>query len=362
MQTRIFYIIYFICFYSFSQEFRDSTILADLDQYYDNNGVAIADYDQDGDLDIFLVGYFSDENNHSRLLENTNDGKFIDITSSTGINQNLQHDLAIDLPSTYFNGERLSASWGDFNNDGYPDLFLGNLVQSELYKNNGNGTFSNITESAGFEIYCENCFISGAIWLDYDLDGFLDIFISDYHTNSPNKLYRNLGDEKFELVDLSSVIENKNSYSAISMYINDDQYPDIYVANDFDQDNFLLINQEGNGFINEANTYNLEDPRDGMGLATCDYDNDLDIDFLITNIKENSFFRNLNNQNDFVNIAENIGIDDTLWAWGAIFTDFDHDGYEDFYVANGFFNYERNQYYRNLDNQFGDRKFSQSNC
>ena len=290
MKIKIFLLLYFLCLSIYPQQFRDASTLSDLDQYYNNNGVSVADYDQDGDLDIFLVSYYSDGNNDSRLLENTNNGNFIDVTAATGINQNLNHE--IDLPSGFYFGDRLSASWGDFNNDGYPDLFLGNSVQSELYKNNGDGSFTNITESAGFQVSCEDCYIAGALWLDYDLDGFLDIFLSDYHSYSINKLYRNLGNETFELIDLTQVILNKNSFSAIFMYINDDAYPDIYIANDFDQNNALLINQGGSGFINQAESYHVLDPRDGMGLATCDYDNDLDIDFLVTNIKENSFFVN----------------------------------------------------------------------
>ena len=348
MRIRILFILCFFCLSIYSQQFRDASLIADLNQYYNNNGVAIADYDQDGDLDIFLVSYHAGQNNISRLLENTNNGNFIDVTSATGINQNLEHSLTIELPENYFLGDRLSASWGDFNNDGYPDLFLGNSNQSELYKNNGDGSFTNITESAGFQVFCENCYITGALWLDYDIDGLLDIFLSDYHPDSPNKLYRNLGNETFELVDLSSVIENANSFSAISMYINDDQYPDIYIANDFDQNNMLLINQQGSGFINQAELYQLLDPYDGMGLATCDYDNDLDIDFLVTNIRENSFFVNeTSNGNQFLNLSEEVNIYDTKWAWGAIFTDFNHDRYEDLYIANGFFSDEENEYFNN---------------
>ena len=356
MRIKILLLIYFLSLSSYSQQFRDASSLADLNQYYNNNGVAIADYDQDGDLDIFLVGYRVQPNNQkSRLLENTNNGNFIDVTDLTGINQNLEHEIA--LPSGFNFGDRLAASWGDFNNDGYPDLFLGNSVQSELYKNNGDGSFSNITESAGFQVYCEKCYITGALWLDYDLDGLLDIFLSDYNPESPNKLYRNLGNETFELVDLSSVIENANSFSAINMYINDDEYPDIYIANDFDQNNMLLINQQGGGFINEAESYQVLDPRDGMGLATCDYDNDLDIDFFVTNIKENSFFVNeLSAGSQFLNLSDDVNIYDTNWAWGAIFTDFNHDRFEDLYIANGFFNDEENEYFENIFTLEG-RKF-----
>ncbi len=87
MKIKIFFLLYFLCLSIYSQQFRTTSAIADLDQYYNNNGVAVADYDQDGDLDIFLVSYH-EGNNNSRLLENTNNGNFIDVTSATGINQN----------------------------------------------------------------------------------------------------------------------------------------------------------------------------------------------------------------------------------------------------------------------------------
>ena len=324
-----------------------------------NNGVAVADYDNDGDLDLFIVSARSEdgEEHWSRLLENTNNGNFIDVTENSGINQNLDHD--IDLINydedgnfsfdTIEHGDRLAASWGDFNNDGYPDLFLGNAVQSELYKNNGNGTFSNITESAGFETYCEKCYVAGVLWLDYDLDGYLDVFLSDYNQISPNKLYKNLGNETFQQIDLSDTIENTNSFSALPIYANDDIYPDIYVANDFDQYNQLLINQDGNGFIEMAQEYGVEDPFDGMGLSTCDFNNDLDIDFFVTNIKENSLYTKdaINAGTTYTNYSEQANLYDTDWAWGVTFSDFNHDGFEDFYVANGFFNPEDDRFFIN---------------
>ena len=351
--------IFFISHILYSQQFRNITNISDLNEVVGNNGIAVADYDNDGDLDIFIVSARSQDGEEywSRLFENTNNGNFIDITESSGINQNLNHD--IDLINydedgnfsfdTIEHGDRLAASWGDFNNDGYPDLFLGNAVQSELYKNNGNGTFSNITETAGFETYCEKCYIAGALWLDYDLDGYLDIFLSDYNQLSPNKLYKNLGNETFQLINLSETIENANSFSALPIYANDDMYPDIYVANDFDQFNQLLINQDGNGFTEMAQEYGVEDPFDGMGLTTCDFNNDLDIDFFVTNIKENSLYTKdvVNASTPYTNYSEQANLYDTDWAWGVTFSDFNHDGYEDFYVANGFFNPEDDRFFVN---------------
>ena len=159
--------IFFISQILYSQQFRNVTDVSDLIGVVGSNGVAVADYDQDGDLDIFIVSAQSEEGeeNWSRLLQNTNNGNFIDVTENSGINQNLDHDINLLNYNedgsfsfdTIEHGDRLAASWGDFNNDGYPDLFLGNAVQSELYKNNGNGTFSTLTDSAGFETYGEKC-------------------------------------------------------------------------------------------------------------------------------------------------------------------------------------------------------------
>jgi len=351
--------IFFISQILYSQQFRNITNISDLNEVVGNNGVAVADYDNDGDLDIFIVSARSQDGEEywSRLFENTNNGNFIDVTESSGINQNLNHD--IDLINydeegnfsfdTIEHGDRLAASWGDFNNDGYPDLFLGNAVQSELYKNNGNGTFSNITETAGFETYCEKCYIAGVLWLDFDLDGYLDIFLSDYNQISSNKLYKNLGNETFQQIDLSETIENANSFSALPIYANDDMYPDIYIANDFDQFNQLLINQDGNGFTEMAQEYGVEDPFDGMGLTTCDFNNDLDIDFFVTNIKENSLYTKdvVNASTPYTNYSEQANLYDTDWAWGVTFSDFNHDGFEDFYVANGFFNPEDDRFFVN---------------
>jgi len=351
--------IFFISQIIYAQQFRNITNISDLNGYAGNNGVAVADYDLDGDLDIYIVSARSenDETSWSRLLENTNNGNFIDVTENSGIDQNLDHE--IDLINydengdfsfdTIEHGDRLSASWGDFNNDGYPDLFLGNAVQSQLYKNNGNGTFSNVTESAGFQTYCEKCYIAGALWLDYDLDGNLDIFLSDYNQTSSSKLYRNLGNETFESIDLSEYLDDSNSFSALPIYANDDMYPDIYIANDFDQNNQLLINQNGNGFEEMATEYSVEDPFDGMGLTTCDFNNDLNIDFFVTNIKENSLYaKDIFNSNlPYTNYSEQVNLYDTDWSWGVTFSDFNHDGYEDFYVANGFFNPENDRFFIN---------------
>ena len=342
-KSSIFFILLLVTYANFSQQFRDASNYTDVNTYEDHNGVAVADYDQDGDLDIFIVGSFSEENNSqtwSRLLQNTNNGNFLDVTINTGIEQDLNHDIILN-DIVFLNlqddlGDRLSASWGDFNNDSYPDLFLGNSNQSQLYQNNTDGTFTNITSQSGLTIDCDTCFVTSGLWLDYNIDGLLDLFITDYHSASNNKLYKNLGSGMFVNVDLGEVNDPTNSFSSIVIYANDDNYPDIYIANDHDQNNVLLINQQGEGFINETESYNLLDPYDGMGLATSDYDNNHNFEILVTNIKENSFYVDEFTDSQYVNYSETVNIYDTNWSWGANFSDYNHDGFEDLFIANGF--------------------------
>jgi len=359
-----FYTFFFIAYSIFSQQFRDASIYSDLNIYQNNNGVAVADYDQDGDLDIFIVGSYSEENNSqtwSRLLQNTNNGNFIDVTENTGIEQDLNHDITIVGFQNDF-GDRLSVSWGDFNNDSFPDLFLGNSNQSQLYQNNTDGTFTNITEESGLNTNCNDCYVTSALWLDYNLDGFIDLFITDY--TSSNKLYKNLGNSLFESVDIPDANNSEYGFSSILIYANDDNYPDIYIANDHDQFNTLLINQYGNDFIDQAEEYNLQDPYDGMGLATSDYDNNNSFEILVTNIKENSFYVDDFIDSQFVNISENVNIYDTNWAWGANFSDFNNDGFEDLFIANGFSVHEENEFFLNISASIQtpqSRKFSPIN-
>jgi len=351
----------FIPFNLNAQQFRRIETQARLGDISNNNGIAIADYDLDDDLDIFIVGEkafnIDDPKTWSRLLKNNNDGSFEDVTMEAGFAEGFNHDLtfqgAFDL------GEKMGASWADYDNDGYPDIYLSNARQSQLYHNNTDGTFTNLTTQAGLEEICENCYLTGALWFDYNNDGFLDLYINDYNLLKDNKLYQNNGNGTFTLISDTNVSGNSNSLSAIPINANDDEYIDLYVANDFDQNNFLLINQSGNGFVDEAVEYGVENPFDGMGLAMCDYDNNGLYDFLVTNIKQNGFFENTGN-NFYNNIAESLGVYDTDWSWGANFSDFNHDGYEDLYIANGFVNRLPNCYFENIQNN-NNRDFEKTN-
>lgn len=358
------FLLYLICCCSIhinAQQFRRIETQAGLGDISNNNGIAIADYDLDNDLDIFIVGEkifnIDDPKTWSRLLKNNNDGSFEDVTMEAGFAEGFNHDITIQ--GAFDLGEKMGASWADYDNDGYPDIFLSNARQSQLYHNNSDGTFTNVTIQAGLDEYCENCYQTGALWFDYNNDGFLDLYISDYNRLSDNKLYHNNGNGTFALISDTNVSGNSNSLSAILINANDDEYIDLYVANDFGQNSFLLLNQSGNGFIDAAVDYGVENSLDGMGLAMCDYDNNGLFDFLVTNIKQNAFFEN-NGNSFYNNIAEILGVYDTDWSWGANFSDFNHDGYEDLYIANGFVNRIPNCYFENVSSING-REFEKSN-
>ena len=159
-----------------AQQFRRIEIQSGLGELSHNNGIAVADYDLDGDLDLFIVGEKkfnpNDQTTWSRLLRNDNDGSFTNITQEAGFAEGFNHDIAIEAFQDV--GDKLGASWGDYDNDSYPDIFLSNALQSQLYHNNGDGTFTNVTVQAGIPETCQGCYFSGALWVDLNNDGYLD--------------------------------------------------------------------------------------------------------------------------------------------------------------------------------------------
>lgn len=298
----------------------------------DVNGVSVADYDQDGDLDIFLVSIHRYEAGNpqtwSRLLRNDGSQNFEDITEQAGLfvkNTALRNGWM---------GDRMAASWGDYDNDGYPDLFLSNNGPDELWHNEGDGTFRNVSQSAGVE-GCFDCYSSNGLWWDYDLDGDLDLYVSDWLKE--NRFHRNEGDGTFTDISISSGLnDSSKTWASVPLDVNHDTYPDLYVVNDFG-DNFLFLNDGEGGFEEATRAYGLEDDGDGMGVDICDYNNDGLFDIYVTNIfrhRPNPFFIG-KEEGGFSERARLLGIDNTGWGWGARFFDADHDQDEDLYVVNG---------------------------
>jgi len=355
---RSFSFIFFILFSVslFSQQFRYATHLSNLHEFYDNSGVAVADFDQDGDLDIFLVtrknSTGASASMTSMLLMNNNQGSFIDVTEQMGLNFDVNYDIGLPYFLQY--GERQAVSWGDINNDGYPDLFLGNAGTNQLFLNEAGQGFTDISDSSSIGGFCSNCYTVAGLWVDLDLDGFLDLYVTDYNDSVLNRLYKNLGNNTFELISFDDQIMG-SSFCAIPIYVGADKYPEIYVSNDFNEPNELLTSTDGITFVENASDYNLTDPFDGMGMATSDYDNNGNVEIFIANKSENGFY-SMSDGGSYQNISDSIGIFDTGWAWAAAFADYNHDLFDDVYITTGLNAPEKDFYFENQDTN-GVRQF-----
>ncbi|WP_138434880.1 FG-GAP-like repeat-containing protein [Winogradskyella algicola] len=356
---KLFFLIFLINGYLGAQNFERVETVVGLQNLAHNNGVAVADYDGDNDLDIFVVANAienpNDITSYSRLYQNNNDGYFTDVTEASGLVELLtaEEDVQLTLAQQ---GYKFSASWGDYNNDGFPDLFLTYSLKVQLWRNLGNGTFANVTEISGFGA-TNDCLNIGATWLDYNNDGLLDVYITDWSRCDSNSMYRNNGNNTFTDVTAElglTEVESNYSYTPFPFDVNNDGWMDLIVTNDLEDPNYLYINQNGTSFTEDAATYGLDNMIDDMGLAISDFDNDGDFDFFHTGIDENTLLHN-NGSNSFSDASASYGISGTGWAWGARFSDFDLDGDEDLFIVNGYDfearGPEQNVYYRNLHSQ-----------
>ena len=337
----------------YSQSFDRIESIANLDVLSENNGVAVADFDQDSDLDIFVVAKGKDitgiEKTHSRLFRNDNNGAFTDVTSESGLT-NLFPSSEFSESNPALDGVKYGASWGDYDNDGYPDLFLTYLFKVQLFHNNGDGTFTETTLDAGIDKQ-NNCWNTCATWFDYNNDSFLDLFVSDWEKCGYNTFYINNGDGTFENVtqEFGFEVPNRRSYLAFPFDINEDGWMDIYLTNDNTYPNELFVNNNGNGFSEQAQAYGMDNAENDMGIAIGDFNNDSFFDFYITTIISNVLLQN-NGDNTFNNISEQENLDSIGWDWDTVFSDFDLDGDEDLFVVNGFniSGPQNNRFFKNM--------------
>jgi hypothetical protein len=321
-------------------------------------GVAFIDYDNDGWPDIFLVNgmdWPSHVQKHStpKLYHNNHDGTFTDVTHKAG--------LDIEMFG-------LGVAVGDYDNDGYDDLFVTAYGQSHLFHNNGNGTFTDVTKSAG--LWGPNEFSTGAAWVDYDRDGKLDLVVANYvqwseqtdlyctldgshksyctpesYKGTSARLWHNRGDGTFEDTTQKAGLAEPTSKTlgvAVLDYDNDG-WPDLLLSNDT-QPNKLYRNN-GNGTFTEkavvAGVAFSEDgiARAGMGVDAADYDHSGYPSLLITNFSNQmiSLYHN-EGKGLFVDEAprSDIGRASLLTlGFGCFFFDYDLDGWPDVLVANG---------------------------
>jgi enediyne biosynthesis protein E4 len=330
------------------------------------SGVAILDYDNDGWPDIFLVnGTTLDEakektsNPTSHLFHNNHDGTFTDVTQAAGL---------------AFTGWGQGACVGDYDNDGFDDLYVTYYGKNRLYHNEGNGTFKEVAGAAGVA-GDGKAWGTGCAFVDYDRDGKLDLLVANYvlfdirtapkpgegsrciwkGTSvmcgprglefSPNILYHNLGGGKFADVSKSSGIEKTNGhycFSVSTLDYDDDGWPDIYVACD-STPSILYHNQKNGTFIDVAAVAGVAfngDGREqaGMGTTVDDYDNDGRPDIFKTNFSDDasSLYHNNGDGTFTETIFEaGLGLNTHYLGWGTMFIDVDNDGRPDILAVNG---------------------------
>lgn len=274
----------------------------------------------------------------SRLLFSVT-SVFAFIIASTALCQTSFTDVTSEAGLIDFNYS-VGAAWGDYNNDGYPDIYLVNLGQGNVfYSNNGDGTFDDITAQSGTG---DNGAGVGCAWGDYDNDGLLDLFAS----NRPgmHRLYRNLGDSSFIDMAPGYGMSDPTGWGesvAWADYDNDG-FIDLYVLR-MNQSNILYRNIDGGDFEDVTDIAGVGHYGPGEGVAWCDYDNDGDQDIYAVNAQGyNLLYRN-NGDGTFSDYTDSAGIRHSGYSYGCSWGDYDNDGDFDLYVGrNG-----NNKLYRN---------------
>ena len=334
-------------------------------------GVAIFDFNNDGRMDIFLsngarlpgmqkVGTAYD----NALLRNKGDGTFEDVTANSGLA-----------------GKQTGYSFGvaaaDYDNDGNEDLFVASAGRNTLYHNNGDGTFADVTPSSGLDTKSPNLLSVGAAWFDFDNDGLLDLIVTNYTLWNPNsdhpcfaasthaaksrpaeiycsphdvlsvapRLYRNLGHGKFkDVTEASGIASVQGKGMGVSIAdFNNDGLMDIFIANDTER-NSLFINQ-GNGTFKEqalllGAAYNeTGNVVSAMGSDAKDFNNDGFPDILYNDLAGQIFGLLKNNAgHDFEDVTRQTNLEALsrpFSGWSLGFIDYDNDGWQDIYSANG---------------------------
>ncbi|GAB4420851.1 MAG: hypothetical protein OHK0039_34980 [Bacteroidia bacterium] len=283
---------------------------------YENLGASFGDYNNDGLQDLFVAGYNSGQPN--LLYRNNGNRSFTKIA---------QGHPAIDL------GASVSGTWGDYDNDGDPDLFVARAGSpSQLFVNNG-GTFMPVNKGAIAE-YTGSCF--NAAWIDYDRDGHLDLLLTDYISNRPNALFHNAGDGTFTRVNSDLVLPGAYySLGATWCDYDDDGYPDLFVPNDNGQNNSLFRNNGNGTFASLDEGDIVRDSSSSVGGSWGDYDNDGDFDLFVTTTGR---ARNLLYRNDgggvMTRVTDGAIANDIGDSQGSVWGDFDNDGDLDLFVTN----------------------------
>jgi uncharacterized repeat protein (TIGR01451 family) len=297
----------------------------------DDWGAAWGDYDGDGLQDLFVASH--DPAQPNALYHNNGNGKFTKLNSAP-----FSTDLA----------ESSAASWGDYDNDGDLDLYVANNIGFEnfLYRNEGGGSFTKIQ---GDPIVSSKGYSHGVSWVDYDNDGFLDMFVAVYWETAFNLLYHNNGDGTFtEVVGNAITNEAKRSVAGVWADYDNDGLMDLFVANTGGQNNSLYHNAGGGNFQRVSSGAIVSDGGSSVGASWGDYNNDGFLDLFVTNAgSEPCFLYKNNGDGSFTRIMAGSPVTDLGNAHGSAWADYDNDGDLDLFVAR---DGQDNSLYRNDGN------------
>lgn len=243
--------------------------------------------------------------------------------------------------------------WGDFDNDGDADLLVTKAYDSNrLYRNDGDSTFTDITSTSGLSMEVD-ARSYGAAWGDYDRDGWLDLYVCNYNFNGTisNELYRNNGDGTFAAVHENLGVSNevRPSFQPVFTDFNRDLNPDIYVINDKNHPNALYQNMGNSTFTEVGAATGADLVIDAMSNAWTDFDHDGDLDCYVTNATAGNKFLVNDGNGQFSERADSLNLGVFSICWGALWTDYNNDGWEDLYVLTTFNGFAGNQnyFYRN---------------
>jgi hypothetical protein len=291
-----------------------------------NRSAAVGDYNNDGHDDIFVCRI----NSSNLLYKNNGDNTFTEVAAELGLD---------------FSGNSNTAVWGDLDNDGWIDLYVTSRAQANLlYHNNGDGTFTEIGETAGVAVKRNPRSVHV---VDYDKDGLLDIYVANL--GEENNFFKNLGNMTFEeVIFQTNAVDRSIAQAAIFFDYDNDGDQDLYLSHDAYRTNILYRNNDQGYFQNVAKESNTDIEIQSMGVDVADINRDGWLDMYITNLGKNVVLMN-NQDGTFRNASTETGLTDVGMGWGNVFLDFDNDGLIDVYTANdSYFSPPPNVLQRNL--------------
>lgn len=326
-------------------------------------GVSVVDFDRDGWNDLYFTN--SGEDSLNSLFHNNRDGTFSDVAASMNV-------ANVNARGT---GVSMGAVWGDYDNDGFEDLFVYKWGRPELFHNDGGRGFTRVTETANLPAWTN---ANTAVWFDYDRDGLLDLFVGgyfrddldlwnlkdtrimpesfEYAKNGGRKyLFRNLGEGKFaEVSNELGINSTRWSLAAVAADLNDDGFTDLFVANDYGVSE-LYLNDNGKRFIDAGESTGVGfAPKSGMSASVGDVFNNGKLAIYVSNISEegillqgNNLWMQTPNTADlkFQNQAGSFGVELGGWSWGAQFGDLNNDGNVDLFLTNGYISADKGTNY-----------------